>query len=292
MHAEPLTWQAFADGWELFRDPILCGLAAGAVLGFLGVYIVLRRMVFVSAAVTQSAGLGVALAFFAEIHMGFRVDPVLGAVCLALVATMLLAMDPRSLKLPREVLLGFAFALSGGATLIVGDHISQEAHDVQSILFGSAVLVRAFDLKMVLLTGGLVSALHIWWFRGVAFASFDPEAAQVQGLPVRFLTTFVLVSVGAMVGVAARALGALPVFAFSTLPAAIALALGLRLPWAFVVASALGAIGGALGYVLAFFLELPVGGTQTVFLSALFVAVLLGRLARRIASRTQVGPSR
>ncbi len=203
----------------------------------------------------------------------------------SMLATMLLAVDPRRLKVPREVLLGFAFAVSGGATLIVGDHISQEAHDVQSILFGSAVLVRPFDLKMVLLTGAVVMVLHLWWFRGVAFASFDPEAARVQGLPVRLLNTFVLLSVGAMVGVAARALGALPVFSFSILPPAIALSLGLRLPWAFAVAIVLGGAGGALGYVLAFFLEFPVGGTQTVLLGALFLLALIGRLAFQVGTR-------
>lgn len=285
MHAEPLTWKSFFDAWELFRDPVLCGLAAGAVLGFLGVYVVLRRMVFVSAAVTQSAGLGVALAFFAEIHLGLHVDPVLGAVALALLATLLLTIDPGRLKLPREVLLGFAFAVSGGATLLVGDHISQEAHDIQSILFGSAVLVRPFDLKMVLLVGGAVALLHLWWFRGIAFATFDPEAARVQGLPVRFLSTFLMLSVGAMVGVAARALGALPVFAFSILPPAIALGLGLRLPWAFALATFLGAAGGGAGYLLAFFLELPVGGTQTVLLGVLLLLALLGTLAFRWGRR-------
>ena len=55
------TWSEFIEGWELFRDPVLSAAIAGAVLGYLSVYIVLRRMVFVSAAVTQSAGLGVAL---------------------------------------------------------------------------------------------------------------------------------------------------------------------------------------------------------------------------------------
>ena len=64
------SWSDFVAGLELFRDPIVCGAAAGLVLGFLGVYIVLRRMVFVSAAITHSAGLGVALAYYAQIHLG------------------------------------------------------------------------------------------------------------------------------------------------------------------------------------------------------------------------------
>ncbi len=95
------SWAQFWDAWELFRDPMLCALIAGCVLGFLSVYVVLRRMVFVSAAVTQSAGLGVALAFFAQIHLGFAIEPTLGAAGMALVSTVVLMMDPTRMRLTR-----------------------------------------------------------------------------------------------------------------------------------------------------------------------------------------------
>jgi zinc transport system permease protein len=272
------TWSGFLEAWSLiFRDPVLCALAAGTVLGFLGVYVVLRRMVFVSATVTQSSALGVALAFFAQIHLSVNVDPVVGAFVFALLSTLLLSVDPRSHRLPRESLLGFAFALTGGATILVEDRISQEAHDIHSILFGSAVLVRFEDLMVVSVTGGVVLLLHVLWFRGLVFASFDPDAARVQGLPVRFLNAFLLTSVGVVVGVSARALGALPVFALATLPAVTALALGLDLVWAFALAALLGALAGGAGYVLAFFYNLPVGGSQTLVASAMAVVALVGR---------------
>ena len=120
------SWNEFWGAWELFRDPMLCALIAGGVLGFLGVYVVLRRMVFVSAAVTQSAGLGVALAFYAQIHLGVTVDPTVGAVGVALLATMLLMMEPSRLRLTRESLLGLAYAFTGGAAILVGDRIAVE----------------------------------------------------------------------------------------------------------------------------------------------------------------------
>ena len=73
----------FVAAWDLFRDPVLCAIIAGATLGFLGVYVVLRRMVFVTVAVTQASALGVALAFFADIHLGWAVDPIAGAMSCA-----------------------------------------------------------------------------------------------------------------------------------------------------------------------------------------------------------------
>jgi zinc transport system permease protein len=277
------TWSAFVGGWEIFRDPLLCALVAGAVLGFLGVFVVLRRMVFVSAGVTQSAGLGVALAFYLEIHLGVHLDPLLGAAALALLATLAVSADTtRTFKLPRESLLGLVFALSGGGAVLLGDRISQEAHDIESILFGSAVLVRGFDLVAVLVAGGLILAIHLWWLRGLVFASFDPDAARVQGLPVSLLDRTLFVSIGVMVGVSARALGSLPVFAFSVLPAAAALLLEVRLPFAFALATALGALSGVLGYLFAFFYQFPVGGSQTMVAASFTILAILLQSARRL----------
>lgn len=279
------SWTQFWDAYELFRDPMLCALIAGGVLGFLSVYVVLRRMVFVSAAVTQSAGLGVALAFFTEIHLGLHVPPTAGAVILALAATLLLMLEPTRLRLTRESMLGLAYALTGGAAILVGDRISQEAHDVEAILFGTAVLVEREQLLAVAVSGALILVLHLWWFRGLTFASFDRTGAMVQGLPVRVLDSVLMISIGLMVGVSARALGALPVFAFSTLSAIAALMLDLRLPWTFLLATLTGAVAGLGGYLFAYFYNFPVGGSQTVCAGLLVVLAFLARGVKQLVTR-------
>jgi zinc transport system permease protein len=274
------TWADFVASWELFRDPVLCALIAGAGLGYLGVYVVLRRMVFVSAAVTSSAGLGVALAFYAEIHLAAHLDPIYGATALALLASLLLLVEPRRLGLTRESMLGLAFAFAGGAAIVVESRISQEAHDLHAILFGSAVLVRPGDLQAVAWATLILGVLHVWWFRGLTFASFDEVGARVQGLPTRLLGAVVLLSIGLMVGVSARALGALPVFAFSTLPAMAALALGVRLRLVFALAALLGAASGFGGYLVSFFWDWPVGGSQTLVATVLAALAFAVRGAR------------
>jgi zinc transport system permease protein len=272
-----MSWSDFADAFDLFKDPIYCAAAAGFVLGFLGVYVLLRRMVFVSAAVTQSAGLGVALAFYSAIHLGYTFDPIYGAIGLSLLTTLLLLADPQpKLGITRESLLGLAFALSGGAAVVVGSKIAQEANEISSILFGTAVLVRPEDLHAVLIVGAVITVVHFWAFRGLAFATFDPGAARVQRLPVTGLSAVILLSVGLMVGVSARALGALPVFAFSTLPATAALLISRRrMRLTFLLAAVGGAVAGVGGYLLAFFKELPDGASQTVVAAAL-VPLALG----------------
>jgi zinc transport system permease protein len=249
----------------IYQDPILCGVLAGAVLGFLGVFIVLRRAVFVTAAVSQAAALGVALAFFLEIRFALAVPPVVGALVLALIAAAVMAAPVERAFLPRESALGFAFVTASAIALLVGDRITVEAHDISSILFGTAVLVRRLDLLLVAITGVAVIGIGIVSYRGLVFSGFDPEGARVQGLPVRALDLLLWALVAVAVSVTTRALGALPVFAFAVIPAMAALALVKRVPQALIFSSLVGALSGGLGYLCAFFLEFPVGASQAAF---------------------------
>lgn len=49
---------------ELYLDSFLTNVVVGVLLGALGLFVILRRMVFLSAALSQVAGAGLALAFF------------------------------------------------------------------------------------------------------------------------------------------------------------------------------------------------------------------------------------
>ena len=280
------TWHDFWSSWELFRDAVYAGAVAGAVLGFLSVFVALRRMVFVSAVVTQAAGLGVALTFYAAIHLGFTANPLLGALAMVLVTAGVVSLDGKRFGLSHEMLIGLLFAATSAGAVLVGSRITQEAHDINSIMFGTAVVVSADDLHHLEVVGVVVMILQLWLHRGFALASFDPTAARVQGLPVRLLDLTLLLSIGLMVAEAAQALGALPAFAMSTLPgiAALLLVRG-PLPVTFVVAAVFGAFAGVAGYVLAFLKEFPVGSAQTATAGALVVACLAIRAAITLTAR-------
>src|SRR5450755_1562408 len=67
------AWLDFWSGRDLWREPMLAGILAGALLSYLGVFIVLKRMVFVSAALSEISGVGVATAFYVGSFVG--IDP-------------------------------------------------------------------------------------------------------------------------------------------------------------------------------------------------------------------------
>lgn len=279
-HSAP-TWAELVQGWELgiYRDAIVCGLVAGLALGYLGVFVVLRKMVFITAAVSQAAGMGVALAFFVQIHFALPLSPVAGAIAMATLFTVVFSLPAERLPVSREAALGIAYIAAWSLSVMLGARISQEAHDIASILFGTAVVVRTEDLCSVLAASLVALAFHGIAHRGVSFALFDPEGARVQRLPVRALELASWLCIALVVSVATRALGVLPVFAFAILPATAGLMAFERLRSVLAAAAGLGALAGAGGYVVAFFLDLPVGASQAATAAALLAPVWLARRA-------------
>lgn len=283
------TLQDFYGAWELYSMPALTGAVVGLVLGVLGVYIVLRRMVFLAASLAQAASLGVALTFFLGTvatatvlvadglgGVGFAVraaswipSPTVGAMIVTFLATVLVAGRRAATSTWRDAALGAVFLVGAAGTLALGTRIVEELHDIDTLLFGSAVAVVPADFQLVLEVFLGVLAVHALAWRGFTAASFDYAGARVRRIPVRALELTLFLTLALTISVGTRVIGALPVFALSILPAVAAARFARNLQVALLGAGLLGVVAGFYGYVLAFLLDLPVGASQALVAAAI-----------------------
>jgi ABC-type Mn2+/Zn2+ transport system permease subunit len=87
-------------------------------------------------------------------------------------------------------------------------------------------------------------------------------------------------TIGLAIPVAAHVVGALPVFAFLTVPASAALLATRRLSPAFALATVLGAAAAGGGYVASWVLQLPTGATMVVAAGVLVLPAWLWKRLR------------
>ena len=182
-------------------------------------------------------------------------------------------------SLGRDALLGIAFIVPTALVLVLGPAVPQEMHSVEQILHGSAVLVREADLYAVVIAGALVVATQLAAFRGFVFASLDPIVARTQGVPVRTLDLVLFGSIAIMTGLVTRALGALPTFGLTVLPAIGVLGLKIGLRNVFILAAIIGAVSGGGGYLVAYFMDWSVGASQTLVAAGFAVVIRLAGVA-------------
>lgn len=261
--------------WALFREAIATSAVAGMVLGPLGIFLVLRGRVFTTAALTQTSAAGMVLAWVAAGLTGTHAVPIAGGIIAVLAGAAWLAGDQSDQRSERRT--GLLFLAAGATVVLLGGRIPAEAHDLDALLFGTGVLVRTIDMFTTVAVAAVILAGLLAFGPTLAFAVLDPIVARVHGLPVRVISAALFAATAIMLAVAARALGALPVFALSIVPALAALRMAPTLRSAFALAALLGFVAGGGGFLAAWAADLPVGGTQTATALALWATAGIWR---------------
>ncbi|MDQ3266699.1 MAG: metal ABC transporter permease [Myxococcota bacterium] len=281
---------SFAEFWELFGPAVIAALLSALVCGYLGFFVVLRRVAFVSAALGQISGLGIALGFLLGASLGIDphqptplyLDPVVLALGLTAAVAVLIGYASRAQRSPPEAIIAFVYLGATSLALIVlaSPLIVQESHEVGDLLFGSAVAVRPEHLAELAVVTVLVLGSQLFLYKDLVLISFDREMARALGLPVARLELLLSLSIGLTVAVATRAIGALPVFGFLVLPAGAALWVA-RSSAAVLGWSMVGAVvAGAGGFYLSFLLAWPTGPMMVVVAASYWPLAAAVRLVR------------
>lgn len=236
-----------------FQRACLAVVLSGLTCACLGAYVVLRRMAFLSTALTHSILPGVVGA----VLLGF--SPYLGALAAALLTAggiaWLSARRDTSEDSAIGVMLSVMFA--GGIALMSAAHAWR---DFTGLLFGSVVSVGPTDLLVVGLTAiGVLFTLRLL-HKELELASFDEEYAELIGARPAWLRAalLLLVALGAVACV--RLVGALLTTALFVIPSATGVLLGRSLPQVMGWGIACALFGGLGGLYLSYYVEgLPSG---------------------------------
>jgi zinc transport system permease protein len=275
--------QGFLDAREIWLVPLAASVIAGALLGALGVYVVLRRTVFVSAALTQLSTLGMVATLLVEervhIETEHASEQLAVAIAFSVVGALVLGAW-RSRRLPAEASVGAGWVMASALVVLGTSRLVHAAHDLAGMVFGNAVAVTNGELALLVVVFAVVAVVHLAFEKELVFSSFDPETARAQGVRAGLWDTVLFASVGVAIPPAARALGALPVFALLTLPAVGALLTGLRLRACFFVAGVAGVLAAGGGYLVSWFAETPTGATMVVVAALFALPGIVARLLR------------
>ncbi|MEQ8223568.1 MAG: metal ABC transporter permease, partial [Candidatus Eremiobacterota bacterium] len=127
------------------QTALAASLLIGLICSFIGVYIVLKRIVFVGAAIANISTAGIAFA----ILMGF--NPGLFSLLFAVAGVLLFSVSVRKgqKKIPAESIIGIAYGVSSAlGILLVAKSASGEAH-VLSLIFGNILAVEVNQLMVI-----------------------------------------------------------------------------------------------------------------------------------------------
>lgn len=232
---------------------VACALAMGA-LGWFGLHVLQRGIIFVDLALAQVAALGATYAVF----LGHEPDSTF-ALGLSLGFTLLGALAFASIRtfedrVPQEALIGIAYAVSAalGVLLIELAADPHGAEKLQHLMVGNIVWVRWDEIGRAAVALVLMGGLHLALGRRFLQVSVDPAGAAQRGLRVALWDLLFYASFGVVITAIVPIIGVLLVFSFLVIPAVIgrllAQGIGARLGIAYGVGLGASVWGVAISY--------------------------------------------
>jgi ABC-type Mn2+/Zn2+ transport system permease subunit len=259
---------------EFMRLAAVTGVAAALALSVLGVYMVLKRVVFVGLTLANVATLGAALAL--ALHWPLHLCSVAAAVA----AAVALAVTAAPRRVPAEAVVGWGFAAASALTVLVLARTAADG-DAMRLLFGNVLAISRLEAALMAAVAVLVVAVHVAFAKRFVLVVFDPETARAAGIATGAWTVLLYLTVGSATATAVHETGALLAFALLTLPAMAALLATRGLTAAFLAAPAIAVAAVVAGLLLSFVWDLPTGPfTVALLAAAVPLAGLAGRLRR------------
>jgi zinc transport system permease protein len=267
----------------LFRDALYGALVIGVACAVLGVYVVLRRIVFVGAALAQLSSAGIALAYWLAgtgWARGAATHPLLMSLLVTLVGVLFFAVGGAGRRVPPDATIGVTYAAAAAlGILLIAKATAGEAHDI--FLSGNILGITRHDTYVLLAVTVPVLLLHALFYKEFLFVSFDRETARTLGYRVTFWNLLLYLSVGLVIAFAMQFAGVLLVFNFLVLPAVTGLLLSRSMRGAFTWAVAAAVTASAVGFGLSIPFDLPSGPSIIAVSSALTLVAWLVRSAQR-----------
>jgi zinc transport system permease protein len=271
------------DAVILFREALYGTLVIALACSVLGVYVVLRRIVFVGAALAQLSSAGIALALFLSgigFATGITDHPIALAVVVTVAGVLFFGSSGQRAFIPPDATIGVTYAVAAAAGIIlISKATSGEAHDI--FLQGNILGITRTDTLVLIAVAVPVLLAHVVFYKEFLFVSFDRETARTLGFKVGFWNLFLYLTLGLVIAFAMQFAGVMLVFNFLVLPAVTGLLLSKSMAGTFAWSVISALLAALIGFSLSVPFDLPSGPAIIAVSGVLAIFAYMVRLAQK-----------
>ncbi len=277
----------------LLRQALIGSVLVGLVCPLVGVYFVLRRMIFLGVALPQLSAAGIACSFFVYrvligAHQHFEPSErglaMIGSFGFTLAGLLILAAFERHREMV-EARIGLTYAIAAAATILfVAADPGADAHMV-SLLKGDILATTSASLGVLATVFGAIVLLLLAFRKEFLLVSFDRDLAIVFRKRVRFWDSLLYLLIGTTISLGVMTAGPLVTFGFLVVPPLTARLVTQRMLTFSLVAAGLGAITAFVGFYCAYRFDTPLGPAEVAVASLVLVTVAAAGAVRQVVDR-------
>ena len=268
----------------LLRNSIYISLLVGLVCPVVGVYLTLRRLIFMGVALPQISSCGIAFAFSLQAwgvvpHMHEREHSLAfaGSTLFVLPTILLLSLLARRGGGSVEARLGTVYVLAGAWSILLLVTNPLGEHGLLDMLKGEIIAISNADLGRTVATFGVVVLLFFLFRKEFLLVSFDREMAITLKKNVFFWDGLLFLLIGLAISMAVLSVGPLVAFGFLLIPPLVAHLFARNMRQFALAASGIGGFSALVGFYIAYRCDFPVGPTDVALLGFVYGLVFIGQ---------------
>ena len=270
---EPLAFGFFQRG-------LIVATLSGALLGFIGVYIVLRGMSYIGHGLSHAifGGYAATQLFAAQFY-------VLGAGLWGVASAIAITAVSRRSRLGADAAIGVVTTASFALGVALFSKFGSAGPAFDNALFGSILGITDSQIMWLVAVIGLTAVAVFFRYRALLFTTFDPDVAQASGIRVGRVEALLMVILSLSILVTLTVIGVTLVAAMLVIPAVIARMLTNTFGWMLALSTLVGTLCGLVGMYLSYYAGVP-SGTMIVLVGATVFLIVLGITGARGLRRT------
>lgn len=251
---------------------LLAGTFVSVLLGWLGTFVVTRKMSFIGDGVAHASLAGIALA----VLLGWA--PIPTAVVLAVVIAIIIYFLEKKTNISSDMAIAIMFTTGIAIGIILLHFYQGYQPELISYLFGNILTVNTLDLWSILIIGIFILFILSFFYRKMLFVTFDPSGAYLSGLNPWIYDLLLYISTAIAIVLSIKLVGIIMVSALLVTPSAIAKMFARNFK-IFTFLTILFSISIVIvGLIASYYLDLPSGAMIILTGTSLFVVGYLGKM--------------
>jgi zinc transport system permease protein len=260
------------------------GIIIAVATSVLSVFVVLKKI--------SLLGDGLAHASFGGLALGFYlgVPPLWIGSLVAVLAALGITKSQRTKRIPGDAAVALFLVLGlGGGTILISLSRSY-GFDLESLLFGSILLVTAEQIyeALLFLVAALTTVLIV--FKELAFITFDETQAMAAGIRTWVYDYLFSVIAGVAVIISVPVVGVLLIAALLVLPGLASLQVSRSLRESMFISVAFGVLSVVLGLLGSIILDTASGAMIVIAALGILITVGISKWVKRSFTNARVTP--
>ncbi|WP_135605248.1 metal ABC transporter permease [Methanococcoides sp. NM1] len=251
--------------YEFMTNALVAGLLASIACGIIGVYVVVKKIVFISGGIAHASFGGIGISYF------LGINPMFGVLPFGLFSALTMGTISKRSDVPEDTIIGILWSLGMAIGIIFIGWTPGYAPDLMTYLFGNILTVPGSDIYLMLaLDAVIIGTVYVLYKEFMALC-YDEEFSKVSGVPTEKLYLLLLCLIALTVVVMIRVVGLILVIALLTIPAALSRQYTSNMKIMMYLSILFGAIFTVTGLILSYYFDIASGATIIIVMATAYL---------------------